>query len=183
MVEKVAGMGELRYILIKEIIMEDIKRILVVSRSTKDCRKAVHYGISLSRKYGAALYVMHIIHDPLMFGGWNLPIPSLDEEYRKMLKEAKEELDAIIKKERSKGVAVKELIKEGKPGEAVLSAVKEENIDLIIMLAHEEGRLEHFLFGRSNEEIVRAMPCSILLVKKEPEAVTNWWHTRGEVHS
>ncbi len=28
--------------------------------------------------------------------------------------------------------------------------------------------MEHFLFGRSNEEIVRRMPCSILLVKKEP---------------
>jgi universal stress protein A len=154
--------------------MEDIKRILVVSRSTRDCRKAVHYGVSLSKKYGAALYVMHVIHDPLMFGGWNLPIPSLREEYENMLKEAKAELDAIIKKEKSKGVAVKELLKEGKPAEAVLNAVKEENIDLIIMLAHEEGQLEHFLFGRSNEEIVRVMPCSILLVKKEPEAAGNW---------
>jgi nucleotide-binding universal stress UspA family protein len=48
--------------------MEDIKRILVVSRSTKDCRKAVHYGVSLSRKYGAELYVMHVVHDPLIFG-------------------------------------------------------------------------------------------------------------------
>jgi nucleotide-binding universal stress UspA family protein len=170
-------------ILIKEAGMEDIKRILVVSRSTKDCRKAVHYGVSLSQKYGAALYVMHVIHDPLIFGGWNLPIPSLEEEYRTMLKEAKAELDAIIKKEKSKGVAVKELIKEGKPAEVILNAVKEENIDLVIMLAHEEGRLEHFLFGRSNEEIVRAMPCSILLVKKEPEAEASWWHTRGGVRS
>lgn len=126
---------------------------------------------------------MHVIHDLLIFGGWNLPIPSLEEEYRKMLKEAKEELNAMIKKEKSKGVTIKELLKEGKPAEVVLSAVKDEKIDLIIMLAHEEGRLEHFLFGRSNEEIVRAMPCSILLVKKEPEPVANWWHTRGEVHS
>ncbi len=36
------------------------------------------------------------------------------------------------------------------------------------MLADEEDHLEHFLFGRSNEELVRRMPCSILLVKKEP---------------
>ena len=151
--------------------MEDIKRILVVSRSTKECRKTVHYGVSLSRKYEAELCVMHVVHDPLMFGGWNLPIPSLEEEYRKMLKESKEELNAMIKKEKSKGVTIKELIKEGKPAEVVLSAVKEENIDLLIMLAHEEGRLEHFLFGRSNEEIIRAMPCSILLVKKEPGAM------------
>lgn len=38
---------------------------------------------------------------------------------------------------------------------------------LLIMLAHEEGRIEHFLFGRDNEDLIRKMPCSIMLVKKE----------------
>ncbi len=149
--------------------MEDIKRILVVSRMTRYCRKAVHYGISLSQKYRAELYVVHVVHDPFFYGGWNLPIPSLEEEYKRTLKETKNELDAIIDMEKKKGVPIKVLIKEGNPTEEILKAVKEENINLIIMLAHEEGHLEHFLFGRSNEEIIRKMPCSILMVKKEPE--------------
>ncbi len=148
--------------------MEDIKRILVVSRMTRYCRKAVHYGISLSQKYGAELYVVHVVYDPFIFGAWNLPMPSLEEEYKKTLKEAKRELDALINLEKNKGMPIKELLKEGKPTEEILKTVKEENIDLIIMLAHEEGHLEHFLFGRSNEEIIRRMPCSILMVKKEP---------------
>lgn len=148
--------------------MNEIKRILVVSRSTKDCRKAVHYGVSLSQKYGAELYVVHVVHDPFIFGGWNLPIPSLDEEYRKMLKDSREELHKIINSEKNKGMSIKELMKEGKPADEILKVVHENKIDLIIMLAHEEGHLEHFLFGRSNEEIIRGMPCSVLLVKKEP---------------
>ena len=45
--------------------------------------------------------------------------------------------------------------------------VKQHKIDLLIMLAHEEGHLEHFLFGRSNEELIRRMPCSIMLIKKK----------------
>jgi universal stress protein A len=151
--------------------MEDIKRILVVSRMTRYCRKTVHYGISLAQKYRAELYVVHVVYDHYIFGGWNLPIPSLAEEYKRTLKEAKRELDAIIDMEKKKGVPIKELIKEGEPTEEILKTVKEENIDLIIMLAHEEGHLEHFLFGRSNEEIIRKMPCSILMVKKEPEPV------------
>jgi nucleotide-binding universal stress UspA family protein len=151
--------------------MDDINRILVVSRMTKFCRKAVHYGISLSQKYGAELYVVHVVHEPFIFGGWNFPIPSLQEEYKRTLKEAKSELDDIIGQEKKKGVSIKELIKEGKPTEEILKVVKEKNIDLIIMLAHEEGHLEHFLFGRSNEDIIRKMPCSIVLVKKEPEQV------------
>ena len=36
------------------------------------------------------------------------------------------------------------------------------------MLAHKEGRLEDLFFQRSNDELVRKMPCSIMLVKKEP---------------
>ncbi|MCL4474664.1 MAG: universal stress protein [Nitrospirae bacterium] len=64
---------------------------------------------------------------------------------------------------------IKELIGEGDPTKEVIKVVKEEAIDLLIMLAHAEGRLEHFLFGRSNEGLVRQMPCSILMVKKETE--------------
>jgi len=151
--------------------MEDVKRIMVVSRDTKYCRKAVQYGVSLSRTYGAELYVIHVVHDPLIFGGWNLPMPSLEEEYQKVLNQARKELHSVIDSEKKKGMTIKELIKEGDPTEVLLKAVKEEDIDLLIMLAHEEGHLEHFLFGRSNEDIVRKMPCSVLLVKKEPEPV------------
>jgi nucleotide-binding universal stress UspA family protein len=50
----------------------------------------------------------------------------------------------------------------------ILKVVKNEKIDLIIMLAHEEGRLEHYLFGRAIEELTRKMPCSIFLVSYNP---------------
>src|SRR5208283_2169420 len=142
--------------------MHDIKRILVVSRMTKYCRKAVHYGISLSRCFGAELYVIHVVHDSLTFGAWNLPKPSLEEDYKKEIRKSKEDIDACIIAEKGKGMPIKELIKEGDPSEEILAAIKENNIDLAIMLAHEEWRLEHFLFGRSNEEMTRKMPCSIL---------------------
>ena len=148
--------------------MHDIKRILVVSRMTKYCRKSVHYGISLARNYGAELYVIHVVHDPLTFGAWNLPRPSLEEDYIKEIKKSKEDLDTCIIAEKGKGLSIKELIKEGNPTDEIFDAIKENKIDLVIMLAHEEWRLEHFLFGRSNEEIIRKMPCSVLLVKEEP---------------
>jgi len=149
--------------------MEDFKRILVVSRDTQYCKKAVHYGISLARKYGAELYVIHVVHNPFSIEGWNLPVPSLEKEYKKLVLDTRKELAAVINSEREKGVKVKQAVKEGEPEGEIFKLVKDENIDLIIMLAHEQGRLEHFLFGRSNEEIIRKMPCSILMVKRESE--------------
>ncbi len=151
--------------------MDDVKRILVVSRDTRYCKKAVHYGMFLAKCYGAALFVIHVVHNPFSIQGWNLPIPSLNEEYRKVLQETKEELTEVIRQEKEKGVRVTQLVKEGEPTREILQTVRDEHIDLMIMLAHEEGKLEHFLFGRSNDEIFRAMPCSILMVKREPEPV------------
>ncbi|MGD0400257.1 MAG: universal stress protein [Syntrophobacteraceae bacterium] len=57
-------------------------------------------------------------------------------------------------------------MKEVDPSDEIIKMVKEENIDLLIILAHEEGHMEHLLFGRENEDLIRKMPSSIMLVKK-----------------
>lgn len=151
--------------------MNEIRKILVVSRMTQYCREAVEQGIALARRYDGELYVIHVVHNPFGYEGWNLPIVSLEKDYQKLLAEAKADLDKLVARERDQGLPVEVMIREGEPTDEILAVVKEKQIDLMVMLAHEEGRLEHFLFGRSNDELVRRMPCSILLVKKEPEAL------------
>jgi len=147
--------------------MKDVNRILVVSRSTKHCQKAVRYGVSLAQKYGAELFVVHVMHNPFSLEGWNLAIPSLQMEYERLQQTFREDIDQIIEAERTKGLAIKAVMKEGNPSDEIIKMVKEEHIDLLIMLAHEEGHIERFLFGRDNEDLIRNMPCSIMLVKKE----------------
>lgn len=151
--------------------MADINRILVVSRMTKYCQEAVHYGVSLARQYQAELVVLHVEHNPFGIKGWNLPLVSLEEDYQKLLQDAKKDLDRLIAQEVTAGLPIRELIRAGEPTREILQVIEDEKIDLLVLLAHEEWHLEHFLFGRSNRELVRKMPCSILLVKKEPEPV------------
>jgi len=146
--------------------MEDINRILVVSRDTKYCGTGVHYGVSLARKYGAELYVLHVADDSSSsLDGYK------EQEHKRLLLEIQKKLTATIAAENAQGLTVKELVREGAPAAEVFKVIQEEQIDLLILLAHAEGRLEHLLFGRSNDEILRKMPCSILLVKKEPGPV------------
>jgi universal stress protein A len=154
--------------------MQEINRILVASGITKYCRKGVHYGISLARKYEAELFVIHVIHNPFGYEGFNLPMVSLDDAYKNIIKETENDLDRIIAKEKGKGLNIRKLIKEGEPTKEIVKVIKEKKIDLLILLAHEESRLEHMearleklIFGRSNEELIRKMPCPILLVKEE----------------
>lgn len=145
--------------------METFNNILVVSRSTKNCIKVLRTGVALARNFGAKLHVLHIIHDPFNVNGWNLPVPSLDEEYKAMVAQAREELDRIIRREKAEGMVINEWVKDGDPVEAISQAVEKEGVDLILMLAHREGRLEHFLFGKTNDAIVRRLPASLMLVR------------------
>ena len=154
--------------------MYDIKRILVVSRSTKHCKKAIDYGISLAKQNEAKLYVLHVFDDPFGLEAWTLPVVSLkeiQEEYKRMQEKARSDLNQLIKAEENTGIPIEVSLEDGDPDGKILHFVKDKNIDLLIMLAHEEGRLEHLLFGRSINRIIRKLPCSVLLVKKEPERI------------
>jgi nucleotide-binding universal stress UspA family protein len=150
-----------------EVYMNDIRRIMVVATDIKYSQEAVHYGVSLTRKYNAELVVLHVEHDPFGEDGWNLPFLSVDEEYKALLKEAKKNLAEVIRAESVTGLPVKEMIRKGEPIGVIRKVVEEEGIDLLLMPAHEERRLEHFLYGSINDAIIRKMPCSILLVKQE----------------
>ena len=150
--------------------MEDIRRILAVSWMTQYCQRTIHYAVSLAAKYGAELSVIHVI-DTLWLQGWNLPTMSQEEARGKEMERIQAELDNIIGSETKEGVKIKKIIKEGDPIEEIMKVIEEEKIDLVIMRTHEEGRIERLLVGGSNDALIRKMPCSVLLVKKEPDTV------------
>ena len=150
--------------------MKDVKRILVMSRSANDCKKAFHYGVSLAKKYRAQLSILHVMYDPFFLRGGSLPIPllkNLQEEYRAMMREAKSAIEMMIQKEKAGGMDIKEMVKDVEPVHEIVKIVEAEKIDLLIMAAHDETRIEHIVYGRINHEIVRRLPCSVFLVKGE----------------
>ena len=146
--------------------MDLIKHILVVSWLTPSCSKTIQFGISLSSKYQAELSVVHVM-DTTWLTGWSIPMVSMEEERKREMEKNKEDLHNIISIENKRDRIIKEFVREGTPSEVILKLIKEENIDLLILRSQEESRLERLLVGGSNDEIIRAMPCSIFLVKQE----------------
>ena len=149
--------------------MDKIKRVLVVCRLTSRCGPVVRAAVDQARSFGAELFVVHVIHDPFGIEGWNLPMPSLEQDLRRLLEKTRKDMEELVAEEKRRGMAVIEMIREGKPVEEIEKVVRDEKIDLLVLPAHEESRLEHFFFGKDNEGLIRRMPCSILLVKLEPK--------------
>lgn len=143
-----------------------IKHILVVSWLTPTCSKTIQFGISLSGKYQAQLSVVHVI-DTTWLTGWSTPMVSMEQERKQELEKNKEDLHQRISIENKKDMVIREFVREGIPSEVILNLIVEETIDLLILRSHKESRLERLLVGGSNDEIIRAMPCSILLAKEE----------------
>lgn len=146
--------------------MDIVKRILVVSWLTRYCDKTIQMGVSLSRKYEAELSVIHVI-DTKLLQGWSVPMVSVEQEHKRDMKKRRAELHKIISAEKEKGLNIKEFVREGNPAEIILQLIKEENIDLLILRMHEQSPLERMLVGGGNDEIIRAKPCSIFLVKQQ----------------
>lgn len=152
--------------------MENFNRILVVSMHTKYCLKAVQCGVSLAKNYNAKLFIVHIIHNPFGLEGWNLPVSSiktLKDEYASMSREAKETLDRYIGSEDTSGLSIEETVIEGNPRDEIHSFIEREKIDLLVMVAHEQDFIEHLFSGRAVHDLVRKMPCSICLVRRDLE--------------
>jgi nucleotide-binding universal stress UspA family protein len=154
--------------------MENFKRILVISRMNPYSRKTIETGISLARAYKANLFVLHLTSDPVELTAMNtsglFPEVQFTNYFNSQLA-AKELLEKIITQESRQGFPIHELVSERDSVENVMTVIGEEKIDLLLMSAHEEGRIEHALFGGNDDALLRMMPCSILLVKHEPGPV------------
>lgn len=152
--------------------MESIKKILVVIHLTQNSKDALRYGVALAKQLGAELSVIRVYSNPVDMEAVNAPgLFIKDEQYKNYLSvrdQYKEYLDKAIHEVIRDGFPIKKFVTGKDPVTEIVGVVEKEKIDLIVMLAHEEGRLEHLLFGGENTALIRKLPCSILLVKHEP---------------
>ena len=84
-----------------------------------------------------------------------------------MTRKAKGDIDQYIRSEDTTGLAIEESIIEGNPKNEIVKFIEEKKIDLLVMVAHEQEHIEHFISGREIRDLVRKMPCSLFLVRRE----------------
>ena len=150
-------------------VVGDIRNILVNVTPTKDWVRVAEFAIRHARKLGARVYFIDVIHDPFGYSGWNLPMPSLEREYQSIVTEARDHLKEIIQAEENKGVVIEAIVREGDPVARITEVIKEDDIDLLVVPAHQENKLEAFLFESVNRKLLMDMPCSIMLWRAAPE--------------
>lgn len=140
--------------------MQEIKRILFVSRITRNCQESLKYAIALAWKFNAELFVIHVAPNPRELQ--ELQSTCSKAEFADIFMDAKANLDGILRCVRVGGLRVTELIKEGDPIEEIMKTIRDEKIEILVLHSPEETALEHLLFDHINEELNRQKPCLIM---------------------
>lgn len=127
-------------------------------------KRALYNAILLARKFNSTLSILNIF-EPLVYVSKRINI-DLEEENATRLKRVENEMKTFIKEFDLDGVDHKIEVKSGKVDEKILNAIKNQQIDLLIMGTNGRTGLSRFFMGSVTEKVIREMPCSVITVKK-----------------
>ena len=145
------------------------KKILLPTDGSEYANKAAKHAIWLASLSGAELIALNVIETSSLSWAAEDIIARikelLKEEGRKSLEKISELLEeSEIGWECQKKVKLTMVTKEGSPSDIIIKTVKEEDIDLIVMGTSGKHGLDRFILGSVAENVVRAAPCSVLVV-------------------
>ncbi len=147
----------------------DIKRILWPTDLSKNALFALPYVRSMSEKYQAEVHLLYVAEDVGWFDHFygDADPKFLVELQDKIIETAKDQLAKLCKNELAGCVAFERDIIVGNPVEEILKAIKDGNIDLVIMATHGhglKGTMTHFPFGSVTEKVTKSSPVPVLIV-------------------
>jgi len=145
----------------------EIKKILFPTDFMEGTAQAVPYAVDLAKKYGARLYIIHVIHEITIATGLYVPHVTVDELYRTMEAEAEKEITRVYLEELRGFGDVEYAVLRGISYEEIINYAEEKAIDMIVMGTHGRKGLDKLFFGSTAEKVVKGAPCPVLTVRSK----------------
>lgn len=145
--------------------MINIKKVLFSTDFSENSNYASSYAVDLAQKFGARLYILHVIHELIDTTGFYVPNISLDQLQKDLEKGAEEMMEKFCR-ERLGDFKEYECINViGLPHLEILNMAKEKGMDMIVMGTHGRTGIDRVLFGSTAEKVVKKAPCPVLTVR------------------
>ncbi len=142
--------------------MVQVRKILVPTDFSESAHNALSHARAYAARFEAEVVLMHVVETLAVGYASDLfPVP-MAEVFQEMSGYARAELGQLAADLRADGLAVREIVTQGKPSAEIVRVAEEEQIDLIVLGTHGKGVLDHALFGSTTERVVRKAPCPVL---------------------
>lgn len=146
--------------------MEKIQKIMFPTDFSDNSNYAFDYALDLAKKFGARLYILHVIHELIDTTGFYVPNISLDQLQNDLVKGAEEMMDRFIKEKMGDFKDYETMNIIGLPHIEVMNVAKDKGIDMIVMGTHGRTGIDRVLFGSTAEKVVKKAPCPVLTVRR-----------------
>jgi len=158
----------------KEIIMDDIKNILVALAFSEDSEDIYNYAANIAQTFNAELVVANIINSRDisaigMVASMGYKVDA--EHYVKGVKTEREKmLDRFLANSSFDRKKIRTIFKVGNPIDELLKLIVKENIDMIVMGVKGRSDLEHVFIGSVAEKLFRRSPVPVISFRDEKSA-------------
>jgi nucleotide-binding universal stress UspA family protein len=150
-----------------------LQNILYATDFSRHSNAALPYALSIARKYGSTLFVVHAISlSPFPHSSPTLAWQALSDQAVREAKTAIQSLEPQLK-----GIPHEVLIRKGDIWSEICAIVGEKRIDLAVVGTHGRAGVSKVLMGSVAEKIFRHAPCPVLTVGPnvcgEPDAIVD----------
>ncbi|HYW00559.1 MAG TPA: universal stress protein [Candidatus Acidoferrum sp.] len=140
-------------------------RILVGADGSENSKKAVGIAVSLAKRCGAELTVVHVITRPAYPIAGNEGIDASDY-FAEVRKESKEWMDDAVRLAESNGVkASGQVLESDSILKAILDYAAKDRVDLIVLGTRGLSNFKRLLIGSVSSGVVNHAECSVLVVR------------------
>lgn len=143
------------------------RRILVPTDFSEPSSRALDYAAALAAGLGAAINLIHVLHDPFTAqAAWEFYVPESPEVQERKYQDARARLAALAEGAAARGVPIATEVRLGNPMDEINAAAVDYGSDLIVMSTHGRTGLPHLLLGSIAERVLRTAPCPVLALRQ-----------------
>jgi nucleotide-binding universal stress UspA family protein len=144
----------------------NIRNLLLTTDFSESSAVAVPYARLMAGRFGAVLYVLHVISNPLLrrYGPVANDYASIVSNARAKARELMEAYETDLA-----GVEHHTLIREGDVLHEILAVTREKKIDSIVIASHGEGRLRHLLLGSTARNVLLSANCPVYIIRRNDD--------------
>jgi nucleotide-binding universal stress UspA family protein len=146
--------------------MIKITNVLVATDFGEASGVALAYGREYARMFDARLYVLHVVENPLAYGGAETAAVDFVRVQAELEAGAQGTLDRLVTREDRDELRAVTVIRTGTtPASEIVNYSRLAGIDVIIMGTHGRSFMRHMFMGSVAEKVVRSAPCPVLTVR------------------
>jgi universal stress protein A len=164
----------------------EIKKIVFATDFSAGSNYTAPYAAEMARKFGAKLYVIHVIQEMGEMTAWYAPKVNMNELQKTMEEKSRQELQICCTEGFGDFKNVEYRLLKGAPYEQILKFQQDNKADLIVIGTiggHNTGKKN--AFGSTADRVVKHAPCPVLTVsmpaQEEAESTDFRLCSNGEI--